>query len=143
MLFTPLFQLCLTAALATQCWCSAPALTHRSLGEICHLLWAQGACRCRNSLPYLGWSCATLQEMCFESPHSKFLEADGHLTEGNLGSVVSKSFLNSFLLVGPGMLEVPSSSLLPPGTCVFWIFIFFCFFQGVENTFCLALCKDV
>lgn len=62
--------------------------------------------------------------MCFEFPDSKFLEADGHLTVGNLGSVVSKSLVNSFLLVGPGMLVIPSSFLLSCGTCVFWTLIF-------------------
>lgn len=73
--------------------------------------------------PDQDWSCATLQDVCFEAPHSKFLQADGHLTLGNLGSVASKSLINSFLLVGPGMLLVPSNLLLPPGTFVFWIFI--------------------
>lgn len=59
-----------------------------------------------------------------ELPDSKFLQADGHLTVGNLGSVVSKSLINSFPLVGPGMVVIPSSFLLSRGTCVFWTFIF-------------------
>lgn len=83
--------------------------------------------------------------MFFEFSDSRPPEADGYLTVVNHGNVTSKSFIDSFLLVGPGMLVIPSS--LP---ALLWHLIAVCFghsvfsfFQDIENAFCLAVCKDM
>lgn len=130
-LFMPLFQV----GIKHMPWSRAAphcCLGHRLVFSFC--AEASG----RHLSPPSGLGCLQVQELnhtlglelchsaghVFEFPDSKFLEADGHLTVDNLGSVVSKSLINPFLLVGPGMLVIPSSFLLSPGPCVFWTLIF-------------------
>lgn len=85
-----------------------------------------------------------MQDMFFEFSDSRFPEADGYLIVVNHGNMPTKPFINSCLLLGPGMLVIPSN--LP---ALLWHLIAVCFghsvfsfFQGVENTFSLAECKD-